>query len=79
VASSLGACSLLLSASSALASYGDYFDESVDVDACVYMMLATHMLGTVLPEAGIAIAEEVSGMPCRCCDAPRMHVLMCAA
>lgn len=45
--------------------YDDYFDESVDQDASVYMMLANRLLHDVLPE-GISIAEEVSGMPALC-------------
>jgi 1,4-alpha-glucan branching enzyme len=45
--------------------YDDYFDESVDQDAGVYMMLANRLLHDVLPE-GISIAEEVSGMPALC-------------
>ena len=45
--------------------YADYFDGSVDDDACVYMMLANRLLHEVLP-SGISIAEEVSGMPALC-------------
>lgn len=46
-------------------SYDDYYDASVDVDACVYLMLANQLLREVLPD-GLSIAEEVSGMPALC-------------
>eukprot|EP00048_Salpingoeca_helianthica_P021922 m.15211 g.15211 ORF g.15211 m.15211 type:complete len:745 (-) comp6629_c1_seq1:438-2672(-) len=42
--------------------YGDYFDDSVDDDACVYLMLANTLTHLVRPDA-ISIAEEVSGYP----------------
>lgn len=45
--------------------YNDYFDDSVDLEACAYLMLANKMLHDVLPD-GISIAEEVSGMPGLC-------------
>lgn len=37
----------------------------MDVDACVYLMLANKLLHDVLPN-GISISEEVSGMPALC-------------
>ena len=48
-----------------LAGYDDYFSASVDLDACVYMMLANEMIHQLLP-GSITIAEDVSGMPCEC-------------
>ena len=44
------------------AGYEDYFSDMVDIDACLYMMLANEMTHHVLPSA-ITIAEDVSGMP----------------
>ena len=44
------------------ASYDAYYDETVDVDAVVYLMLANRLIHEVYPDA-ITIAEEVSGMP----------------
>jgi hypothetical protein len=39
----------------------------VDIDACVYLMLANQLIHLVNKDA-LVIAEEVSGMPCeRCC------------
>ena len=46
-------------------SYKDYFDDSVDVEACVYMMLANQMVHELYPSA-LTIAEDVSGMPGLC-------------
>lgn len=43
-------------------SYDDYFNESVDEDALVYLTLANKVIHTVRPDA-ITIAEDVSGMP----------------
>jgi len=45
--------------------YNDYFDASVDLDSCVYLMLANKLVHTLLPSA-ITVAEEVSGMPAMC-------------
>lgn len=42
--------------------YNEYFGESIDVDAVVYMMLANCLIDLLLPDA-IVIAEDVSGMP----------------
>ncbi|KAJ0763984.1 putative 1,4-alpha-glucan branching enzyme [Helianthus annuus] len=42
--------------------YNEYFSESTDVDAVVYMMLANCLIHSLLPEATV-IAEDVSGMP----------------
>ena len=47
-----------------IAGYHDYFDTSVDVEACVYLMLANKLVHEVHSNA-ITIAEEVSGMPSR--------------
>jgi 1,4-alpha-glucan branching enzyme len=46
----------------AFTSYDDYFDESVDEDALVYLALANRLIHRVKPEA-VTIAEDVSGMP----------------
>ncbi|KAI9224521.1 1,4-alpha-glucan branching enzyme [Blastocladiella britannica] len=48
--------------------YGEYFGSGlIDDDAIVYMMLANHLVHNVeLPEQGITIAEDVSGMPGLC-------------
>ena len=42
--------------------YDDYFCESVDEDALVYLTLANKLIHTVSPHA-LTIAEDVSGMP----------------
>ncbi|KAI7741948.1 hypothetical protein M8C21_024025 [Ambrosia artemisiifolia] len=42
--------------------YNEYFSESTDVDAVVYMMLANCLIHSLLPDA-MVIAEDVSGMP----------------
>ncbi|KAL7116504.1 hypothetical protein ACP275_03G009000 [Erythranthe tilingii] len=42
--------------------YSEYFSESTDVDAVVYMMLANNLIHSILPDATV-IAEDVSGMP----------------
>lgn len=44
------------------ASYGQYFDWSVDEDAWTYLALANEVIHAVRPDA-ITIAEDVSGMP----------------
>ena len=46
----------------AFTSYEDYFDESVDEDALVYLALANRLIHNLQPEA-VTIAEDVSGMP----------------
>lgn len=45
--------------------YSDYFNENVDIDGSVYLMLANHLIKTINPQA-ITIAEDVSGMPGLC-------------
>jgi len=42
--------------------YGDYFGLQVDMDACIYLMLANDLIHTIRPGA-ITVAEDVSGMP----------------
>ncbi|KAE9603503.1 1,4-alpha-glucan-branching enzyme 1, chloroplastic/amyloplastic [Lupinus albus] len=42
--------------------YSEYFSESTDVDAVVYLMLANCLIHDILPDATV-IAEDVSGMP----------------
>ncbi len=46
----------------AFTSYDDYFNETVDEDALVYLALANALIHRVNPGA-ITIAEDVSGMP----------------
>lgn len=45
--------------------YGDYFNEHLDVEACVYLMLANKLIKSILPSA-LSIAEDVSGQPTIC-------------
>ncbi|KAK9717434.1 alpha-1,4-glucan branching enzyme [Basidiobolus ranarum] len=45
--------------------YHEYFNENVDEEAVVYLMLSNHMLHKLYPEI-ITIAEDVSGMPGLC-------------
>ncbi|KAL9238097.1 hypothetical protein vseg_012568 [Gypsophila vaccaria] len=45
--------------------YHEYFSESTDVDAIVYLMLANRLIYNIYPEATV-IAEDVSGMPGLC-------------
>ena len=42
--------------------YADYFDDSVELDAIAYLMLANEVVHAVNPTA-ISIAEDMSGMP----------------
>ena len=46
----------------AFTSYDDYFNESVDEDALVYLTLANRVVHEVRPDA-MTIAEDISGMP----------------
>lgn len=47
--------------------YREYFGDALDIDACVYLMLANHVLQTIYAEnPPIRIAEDVSGMPGLC-------------
>jgi 1,4-alpha-glucan branching enzyme len=45
--------------------YNEYFNDNVDLDACVYLMLANHLIKSINPNA-VTIAEDVSGMPSLC-------------
>ncbi|KAF9578170.1 alpha-1,4-glucan branching enzyme [Lunasporangiospora selenospora] len=45
--------------------YHEYFGDTVDLEAVVYLMLANEMIHTLYPNA-ITIAEDVSGMPTLC-------------
>jgi len=45
--------------------YEEYFGMSTDVDAVVYLMLASELVRSVRPDA-VMIAEDVSGMPGLC-------------
>jgi len=47
-------------------SYNEYFGFQVDIDACVYLMLANDMLHSLYPDSMITIGEDVSGMPTLC-------------
>ncbi|KAG0029404.1 alpha-1,4-glucan branching enzyme [Podila clonocystis] len=49
--------------------YNEYFGNTVDIEAVVYLMLANDMLHTLYPES-ITIAEDVSGMPTLCRPVP---------
>ena len=46
--------------------YKEYFGRNTDTQAVVYMMLANDLVHRLLPDAGITIAEDVSGMPTLC-------------
>ncbi len=46
----------------AFTGYGDYFDDSVEEEALVYLALANRVIHTLRPDA-LTIAEDVSGMP----------------
>ncbi|MBW2367132.1 MAG: alpha amylase C-terminal domain-containing protein [Deltaproteobacteria bacterium] len=46
----------------AFTTYEDYFDQTVDEDGLVYLMLANKLIHDIRPEA-VTIAEDVSGMP----------------
>lgn len=46
--------------------YSEYFGFQVDIDACVYMMLANTLLKELYPDVACTIAEDVSGMPTLC-------------
>jgi len=46
----------------AFTAFDDYFDDSVDEDACAYLALANRLIHTVRPDA-VTIAEDISGMP----------------
>lgn len=47
--------------------YHEYFGENIDVDACVYLMVANDLMKTLRSTTGcISIAEDVSGMPLLC-------------
>ena len=46
----------------AFTSYDDYFNDTVDEDALIYLALANRLVHRVHPDA-ITIAEDVSGMP----------------
>lgn len=45
--------------------YHEYFNEQVDMDSLVYLMLANKLIHTTFPNA-ISIAEDVSGYPTLC-------------
>ena len=46
----------------AFTSYDDYFDNSIDEDAYIYLALANRLIHAVRPDA-VTIAEDISGMP----------------
>jgi len=45
---------------------GEYFGHHVDMEACVYLMLANDMLHSMYGRFMITIGEDVSGMPTLC-------------
>ncbi|KAJ3111534.1 alpha-1,4-glucan branching enzyme [Phlyctochytrium bullatum] len=45
--------------------YDEYFNDRVDIEAVVYLMLANHMMHELHPHI-ITVAEDVSGMPTLC-------------
>ncbi|KAL8172169.1 hypothetical protein V2J09_023973 [Rumex salicifolius] len=45
--------------------YNEYFSETTDVDAVVYMMMANSLIHKLYPDATV-VAEDVSGMPGLC-------------
>lgn len=51
--------------------YNEYFGLQVDIDACVYMMLANDLLHKLYPDVACTIAEDVSGMPTLCVPVER--------
>ncbi len=47
--------------------YHEYFGDSVDMDACIYLMMANDLMNSLRSTSGsISIAEDVSGMPLLC-------------
>eukprot|EP00092_Neocalanus_flemingeri_P000515 GFUD01000547.1.p1 GENE.GFUD01000547.1~~GFUD01000547.1.p1 ORF type:complete len:762 (+),score=232.53 GFUD01000547.1:965-3250(+) len=46
--------------------YKEYFGANTDNQAVVYMMLANDLVHRLLPDTGLTIAEDVSGMPTLC-------------
>jgi len=46
--------------------YSEYFSLNTDTEALVYLMLANELVHRLLPEQGITVAEDVSGMPALC-------------
>jgi 1,4-alpha-glucan branching enzyme len=47
--------------------YQEYFGDTVDLDASIYLMLANELVNTIRGDPGIVtIAEDVSGMPLLC-------------
>lgn len=53
--------------SSYIGNYHEYFNEHLDEDAIVYLMVANLLAKNIYPEA-ILIAEDVSGFPGLCRD-----------
>merc|ERR1719233_573942 len=46
--------------------YNEYFGLNTDTEALVYLLLANELVQRLLPEQGITVAEDVSGMPALC-------------
>merc|ERR1719318_1853053 len=46
--------------------YNEYFGPNTDIEALVYLMLANESVHRLLPENGVTVAEDVSGMPALC-------------
>lgn len=45
--------------------YNEYFNDQVEIETLVYMMLANELVHSIYPDA-ITIAEDVSGYPTLC-------------
>jgi len=45
--------------------YHEYFNDDVEIETLVYMMLANELVHSIYPDA-ITIAEDVSGYPTLC-------------
>lgn len=45
--------------------YKEYFNENLEKDALVYLMLANRIIKSINPFS-VSIAEDVSGFPCLC-------------
>jgi len=46
--------------------YKEYYGLNTDSEALVYLMLANELVKKMLPQSGITVAEDVSGMPALC-------------
>jgi 1,4-alpha-glucan branching enzyme len=46
--------------------YHEYFGMDADIESHVYLMLANDLIHSLLPNSGMSVAEDVSGMPTLC-------------